>query len=416
MAETTKSLRINHARLMGTIDALAAIGTIPDGGVQRLAFSEEDRQGRSLVTGWMKAAGLSIRADAAGNIIGRRAGSADLPAIAIGSHIDTVVDAGQYDGTLGVLGGLECVRTLDDGSTATRHPLELIVFTNEEGARHSKWLFGSRAMAGLLYERELDEADDEGVTVHDRLLAIDGDANQIDTVRRSPHELSAYLELHIEQGPLLEQIACPVGVVEGITGRVSIDVQVVGMANHAGTTPMDMRQDALVAAAHLITEVRRLVADEGLTRVGTVGQISIEPNVLNTVPARARLAMEFRDLSADKLAAVPGAVTALLARLSKQTNTAMEIVHASTTDSAPTSERIRHATEAAADTLRLATNRMPSGAGHDAQSMAALTEIGMIFVPSIKGISHAPQEFSSPDACANGANVLLHTILELDRP
>jgi N-carbamoyl-L-amino-acid hydrolase len=407
--------RCDGGRLAADLAALARIGATPEGGVTRLAFSPQDAEARALVAQWMREAGLAVRTDAAGNLIGRCEGREERRAIAVGSHIDTVPNGGRYDGALGVLAGIECARTLAAAPGTLRHAFEVIAFANEEGARRSAWLFGSRALAGLLEVDELGRPDEEGVTAGDRLAAFSGGGAEVALARRSPSDFRAYLELHVEQGPTLEALNCPIGVVEGITGRVSMEATVQGAAAHAGTTPMEMRHDALVTAAEVVLAVRRLAAGERLTRVGTVGQLAIEPNALNIVPGRARLALEFRDGSDEALAAVAERLRQTAEEIAGRTGTTVEVRHLSTTHPVPTSEAMRAIIERAARACGLRTHRMPSGAGHDAMAMGHLTDMGMIFVPSVGGISHSPYELTGPEACADGCDVLLNAILEVDR-
>lgn len=407
--------RCDGARLAADLAALARIGATPDGGVTRLAFSPEDREARALVASWMRDAGLEVRSDAAGNLIGRREGLSERRAIAVGSHIDTVPNGGRYDGALGVLAGIECARALAAGGPPLRHALEVIAFANEEGARGSAWLFGSRAVAGLLEPEELGRPDEEGLALADRVAVFTGGPNAIDGARRPPSDFRAYLELHVEQGPMLQALGCPIGVVEGITGRVSMQATFRGAANHAGTTPMDLRRDALVAAAHMVLEVRRLVLDERLARVGTVGQLAVEPNALNIIPGVARVALELRDGSDEVLAAVPERIRRSAEAIATRSGTAVEVHHLGTTRAVPTSPAMQAAIERAAATCGLRTYRLPSGAGHDALAMGHLTEMGMIFVPSAGGVSHSPRESTSAAACVDGCDVLLNAIAETDQ-
>ena len=254
---------IDGDRLNRALQELGKIGESPLG-MQRIAFSPEDIAGREYTISLMRNAGLETRIDAAGNIIGRKEGSVpELPAIAMGSHTDTVPSGGKYDGALGVMGGIECVQTLVDAGQSLRHPVEVIVFTNEEGTRFHRWLIGSRAMAGQLLEEDLTAVDEEGVSLASRMADIGGDLSRVEEARRTRDELAAYFELHIEQGPELHQSGVPIGIVTGITGRGMFEVEFQGKSNHAGTTPMPSRRDALVSASRLVLEVQRIASGLG---------------------------------------------------------------------------------------------------------------------------------------------------------
>ena len=288
---------INGPRLNATIEALGKIGETPQG-MQRVAFSAADVEGRRYVMDLMAEAGLRVRVDAAGNIIARREGSdRDAPAIALGSHVDTVPSGGKYDGALGVLAAIESARTLDDHSVTTRHPLEVLVFTNEEGTTFNRWLLGSRAMAGAWDDDDLKAVDPSGSPLAEYFPRIGGDFHRVEEAARRRGDIHAYLELHIEQGPVLHRTGVPIGVVSGITGRSVFRVVARGMSNHAGTTPMDNRRDALLAASRLVVAVNAIAAEEETCRVGTVGTVAVRPtSAVNVIPGEVELGVEFRDV------------------------------------------------------------------------------------------------------------------------
>ena len=407
-------LSINTSRLSRTLEDLGRIGDTPEG-MQRIAFSPDDVAGREYTINLMRSAGLETRIDTAGNIIGRMAGSAPrLPAIAMGSHIDTVPSGGKYDGALGVMGAIECVQTLAENNITLRHPVETIVFTNEEGTRIHRWLIGSRAMAGLLEPEDYSAVDDEGVHLSDRMSDIGGDFSRVAEAVRKPEELAAYLELHIEQGPTLYDSDTPIGVVTGITGRAVLEVEVNGTANHAGTTPMPARHDALVSASRMVLAVNEMAGELETCRVGTVGSIQAHPNAVNVVPGNVRLGVEFRDVSMDALAAAEDELRRSAARIADADGVEMEIERHRFTESVPVDTRMQGMVQEAAGRAGLAHVWLPSGAGHDAQAIASITNMAMIFVPSKDGISHAPQEYSTPEECGNGAQVLLELLLLAD--
>ena len=286
---------INGPRLNQTLEELGHLGESPDG-MDRVAYSPEDILGRNYSISLMKDAGLETRIDTAGNIIGRFRGLDDsLPAIAIGSHTDTVPKGGKYDGALGVMAAIEIMRTLREQEHHTRHPVEVINFTNEEGTRFHRWLVGSRSMSGMLEQEDLDAVDDNGYGLGPCLDDIGGDMSRIGESARKPGELAAYFELHIEQGPYLHNSGTPIGVVTGITGRAVFEVEIEGKANHAGTTPMSARRDALVSASKLVLDIQKMAAEQEICRVSTVGSIKAVPNAVNVIPGSASIGLEFRD-------------------------------------------------------------------------------------------------------------------------
>ncbi len=408
------TLKIDSARLNRTLEELGRFGDTPEG-MQRIAFSPADIAGREYAISLMHGAGLETRIDTAGNIIGRRAGSVPgLPVIALGSHTDTVPGGGKYDGALGVMAAIEVVQTLADNGVTLHHPVETLVFTNEEGTRFHRWLIGSRSMAGLLEPEDLIAVDDEGVHLSVRMADIGGDLSRIGEAARKPGDLAAYFELHIEQGLTLLQSKIPIGVVTAITGRAVFEVEIKGMANHAGTTLMPARRDALVSAARLILAVQRLASELQACRVATVGSIQVIPNAVNVIPGNVRLGLEFRDTSMEAFTAAEAELRRAAREISDSDGVEMEIECHRASQPVPIKPPMQALVEEAANRCGLTHTRLPSGAGHDAQAMAAITDSAMIFVPSQGGISHAPAEFSTPEDCANGAQTLLELLLLAD--
>ncbi len=404
-------LRVNGERIMNHINALAEFGKNPQGGASRVAYSDADKQGREYVLGLMRDAKLDVSIDAAGNLIGRRAGSANsLAPLLIGSHVDTVPEGGNYDGVVGSFGAIEVAQTLAENNVTTRHPLEVVIFQNEEGG-----LIGSRAMDGELTEREFDLVSRSGKTIRDGIKFIGGDPSKLSDVRRKKGDIAAYLELHIEQGGTLDTEKIKIGVVEGIVGINWWDVTIDGFANHAGTTAMNNRQDALLAAAKFIAAVNRIVTSVPGRQVGTVGRINALPGAPNVIPGKVVLSLELRDLDASKINMLYEKIRDEAQQIATASRTKFDFKEINVNIPAPTDTRIRGLISEAAKELGLSTKLMPSGAGHDAQDMARLGPVGMIFVPSVGGISHSPREFSRPEDITNGANVLLHTLLKLDR-
>ncbi len=406
---------INGQRLRQRLEELSlhgrpAGGTFADG-VSRVAFSDADVAGRALVMRWMREAGLNPRIDPAGNILGKRAGSdPQAEPVLFGSHIDSVPSGGNFDGDLGSLSAIEAIESLNAAKITTRRPLEVVVWTNEEGVAFNNGLFGSRAAAGLLERGEIDRVW-SGVSQRDALRKIGGDPDHIDAARRRPQH--AYIELHIEQGGNLDREKIPIGVVEGIVGIDRYDVEIRGFANHAGTTPMPDRQDALVAAAELTVAVNQIVRGEPGRQVGTVGHIEVSPNAPNVVPGLVRLTVELRDLESAKVARLGRAIQERAQQIAKDTKTSIEFHQASHHEPALADPKLQTAIEQASARLGLKTRRLPSGAGHDAQSMAHIAPMAMIFIPSVGGISHSPKELSRWEDCANGAAVLLETVRSL---
>jgi N-carbamoyl-L-amino-acid hydrolase len=404
-------LAVNGKRIVDHILALAEFGKNPQGGVSRVAYSDADKQGREYVLGLMRAAKLDVTIDAAGNLIGRRAGSATgLAPLLMGSHVDSVPEGGNYDGVVGSMGAIEVAQTLAENNVTTRHPLEVVIFQNEEGG-----LIGSRAMDGELTEKELDLVSRSGKTIRDGIKFIGGDPGKLADVRRRKGEIAAYLELHIEQGGILDSEKINIGVVEGIVGINWWDVTIEGFANHAGTTAMNNRQDALLAAAKFIQAVNRVVTSVPGRQVGTVGRINALPGAPNVIPGKVVLSLELRDLDAAKINMLFEKIQAEAQKIASESKTKFDFKEINVNIPAPTDPKIRSLITEAAGDLRLTTKLMPSGAGHDAQDMARLGPVGMIFIPSAAGLSHSPREFSHPEDITNGTNVLLHTLLKLDK-
>lgn len=406
-------LAINGERLRTSLEGLSQFGRPAGGtfanGVSRTAYSDADIAGRAYAMGLMRDAGLNPVIDPAGNILARRPGKeAGAKPIIIGSHIDSVRAGGNFDGDVGSMGALEVLRTLDDRKITTNHPVELAIWSNEEGGT-----VGSTAFAGRLEAGALDNLH-YGISLREGLKRIGGNAERLAEAARSPGAIHAYLELHIEQGGILDAAGIPIGVVDGIVAIDRFDVTVTGFANHAGTTPMAGRRNALIAAARLVEAVDSIVKRQPGRQVGTVGQLTVFPNAPNVIPGRVEMTVELRDLSEAKVTALGEAVQAAAQAIARETGTEIGFHLTEHILPALANAGVQRQIESAASRLGLAFMHLPSGAGHDAQLLARLGPMGMIFVPSIKGISHSPKELSTWSDCARGANVLLHSLLAID--
>ena len=402
--------RVDGQRLNAILRVFRQFGGTDDGGTTRLAYSSEDIAGRRYAAQAMGQSGLEVSVDLAGNLIGRRPGTdpAALP-IVIGSHLDTVPAGGSYDGHLGVAAALEIALTLHHHRVDLRHPLEVVVFQNEEGGKT-----GSRALVGRVEPHELDIVTASGFAIRDGITRLGGDPARLDEARREPGSMAGFLELHIEQGAVLEAAGVQIGVVEGIVGIRRWNVTVRGAQNHAGTTPMNQRRDALVAAADFIRAVNDVATNLEGRQVATVGRIEAVPGAPNVVPGEVRATLEIRDLEMDKIASIFAEIEDRARAIGADHEVTIELDRFYESLAAPTDPRFRDIIEASADALGYTHLRMPSGAGHDAQSMAELGPVGMIFVPSRDGISHSPQEYTAPEDITRGANVLLGAVLALD--
>ncbi len=407
-----EELRVNADRLEAQLKKLATFGRNAQGGNDRVAFSDFDIAARIHLTSYLENLGLKVSTDAAGNLIAYRQGKQKgAKAIAFGSHIDAVPNGGHYDGDVGVMGGIEVLETLIENNVMTDHPLELIIFSNEEGA-----IFGSRAMAGKIDQATLEVQTASGFTNGEGVKRIGGDPDRILEVKRTSDDLHAFLELHIEQGNILHKNKVDIGVVEGIVGLNWWDVEITGFTNHAGTTPMNDRKDAMIAAAQFVLAVNEIVTSTEGAQVGTVGRIEAFPGAPNVIPGKVIASLELRDLNAEKIKSLYKKIEQKGFEIGATTGTKFSFTPIdATAEPALTDLRIQSLIRSKAKTLGYSHKTMPSGAGHDAQDMAVITPTGMIFVPSVNGISHAPEEYSTPEAIAKGANVLLHSILELDK-
>lgn len=406
------SLRIDPARLVARIERLGSIGALEGGGVCRLALTPSEKLGRDHLVAEMTALGLEVAIDAIGNVFGTRKGRREGPAVLLGSHIDTVATGGLYDGALGVLAGLEVIAALNEASIATELPVTVAAFTNEEGARFAPDMLGSLVfVGGLGVEEALDTVSIDGKRLGDELAAI-GYAG----TGHGPKEIAAYFELHIEQGPILEDEKTEIGVVKGVQGISWTEITIRGRAAHAGTTPIRLRRDAGLAAARIAAGVGAFVREMGGDQVGTVGALTLSPNLVNVVAEKAVMTVDLRNPDEALLKAAEARLAALIETVAGEEGVTFEtrsLARFAPVDFAPA---LVDQVEETAKTLGLSTRRLFSGAGHDAQMIARIAPAAMIFVPSVSGISHNITEFTATADLANGANVLLQATLKQAMP
>jgi N-carbamoyl-L-amino-acid hydrolase len=406
-----KDIKVNGKRIETRIRELAKFGQDENGHGYRVAFTKGDIEGRAWFIELLKNTGIEVTIDAAGNIIGKRKGkNPSLKPIGFGSHIDMVPDGGNYDGTLGSLSALEVIEVLNENKLVTDHPLEVIVFANEEGGT-----IGSKALAGLLTEEGLNKVSQSGLTMAEGIKAIGGTPDNIKSVVRKSGDLHAWLELHIEQGGILEKENLQIGVVEGIVGMMDWDVTIEGFANHAGSTPMNMRNDALLAASKFVIAVNEVVRSVPGKQVGTVGKISVSPGASNVIPGKVVTSLEVRDLSIEKVEMLFGEIKKRADLIAADSNVKISFEPQFTIKPALSSKPLQEKINASAKNLGLSSRFMQSGAIHDSQNMSLIAPMAMIFVPSVGGISHSPKEFTKAEDMTNGANVLLQTILAVDK-
>ena len=403
-------LRIDGERLWQRLNELGEIGALPGGGVCRLALSEEDRLGRERVMGWMQELGLEIHQDAIGNVFGLRSGQQPGPPVMTGSHIDTVRTGGLYDGNLGVLAGLEVVQTLNQAGIETRRPLCVAFFTNEEGARFAPDMMGSLVyVGGMPLEQALSTRGIDGESLADCLTRI-GAVGERPVGRPEAH---AFVELHVEQGPVLEQQGITIGAVEQVQGISWSEYRFDGCSNHAGTTPMSLRHDAAHGAVATAAYVRQRVEQAGGHQVGTVGRMAFTPDLINVVPLSANMTVDLRNTDDSVLRQVEEDVERFARQVAEEEGLAFERRSLARFEPVDFDPEVVGLVEATARRLGYSVRRMPSGAGHDAQMLARVCPTAMIFVPSVGGISHNIEEYTAPEDVAAGANVLLQVLLEL---
>ncbi|UKA64575.1 hydantoinase/carbamoylase family amidase [Arthrobacter sp. FW306-04-A] len=415
---TVSHIRIDQDRLWSSLQDLGELGAYDDGetglrGVRRLALTDEDIQGRQLVLGWMENAGLTIRIDQMGNIYARRAGGSDsLPPVMMGSHIDSVGTAGKFDGCLGVLGGLEVIRTLNENDVVTLRPLELAIFTEEEGVRFGTDMLGSAVAAGrLLLEQALEIQDRDGTSVRTE-LERHGLIGDVQVPITPPY---AYLECHIEQGPILAAATRQIGVVQGIQAITWKELHITGRAAHAGATPQTLRRNAGLAAAMITVQLNEMVESGRYGQMlATVGRHDSYPNLINIVPAKVLMTVDMRNPDGDSMRLMESHLDRYLAEVERATGVSIASRTTAKTPPVAFPIRMRELVAKTATNLGFSYMEITSGAGHDAGEIASISPAGMVFIPGLyDGISHNPREYSTPEACADGINVLLQAVVEL---
>ena len=409
-SSSRRLLEINGDRLLQRLWDLAEIGPIPGGGNNRLALTDADKGGRDLVVTWMRDLGLDVSIDTIGNVTAVQSDVGEGPPVMMGSHIDTVATGGKYDGNLGVLAALEVIETAIERGVELERPLAAAFFTNEEGSRFPPDMMGSLCYTGgLTVEEAMSTTDADGASVGDELERI-GYRGPVPCPGPAPY---AFVELHIEQGPVLERDGMRIGAVTGVQGISWTEVNITGQSNHAGTTPMSMRRDAGLAAGELVVAVRRIASEMGGTQVGTVGALRLHPDLVNVVAARARLVIDMRNTDDDDLQSAERRLLAEVRRIAESEDVEIDTKWVARFEPVVFDPRVVGLVESTASALGLPVRRMPSGAGHDAQILAGVCPAGMVFVPSVNGISHNPAEHTDPDDLLAGANVLLNTVVAL---
>jgi allantoate deiminase len=413
---------IQQDRLVERLNTLGQIGATPEGGVTRLAYTPEYRQAETVVRGWMEEAGLSTRTDAVGNLIGRREGTqSGWPCVMLASHIDTVINGGRYDGALGVLSAIETAQALQEDGVSLDAPLEVVAFMDEEGTRWKGGLCGSRAMVAELSDNDLQRRDDDQISMAEAMQAWGLDLDRLHEAIRDPAEIGSYLELHIEQGAVLESEGMAVGVVTGIAGLLLLSARLLsarlhGSADHAGATPMGpLRRDAMLGAAELALAAETIARETSPTCVATVGQLALKPGVFNIIPGEASLTFDVRDIHETDRDRAEASIREAVEQVAQKRGLTFELAEFLRAKPVPLSPVVIETVAAACTEVGLPAYRLPSGAGHDAQIMTRLADVGMIFVRCRDGVSHSPVEYVTPRDAFLGARVMYEAALRLGR-
>ena len=410
-----QTLTINKQRLEQRINELAEIGKIGETGVCRLSLSKEDRQGVEKVKGWMEEAGLTARIDHFGNLIGRLEGeNPEAPILMLGSHIDSQPYGGRFDGVIGVLGALEAAQTMKENNIVSRMPIEVVAFSDEEGCRFNKGLFGVRGILGKLEEGELERTDKDGITRRQALIEFGCDPDKLKESEYPEGSIAAFLEMHIEQGPVLEKNNLPVGIVTGISGPLWLTVELEGFAGHAGSVPMPMRQDALVGAAKVIVALNELASeDPDAPTVGTVGSLKIFPDSRNIIPEKVTFTVDLRDIDINRRHRIGERLRTQISEITEQHGLLCKISEDTNSEPRYCSQEIMNVMRAESSKIGLDTMELMSGPFHDSLAMSYVCDYGMIFVRCQDGISHNPKEFSTFEDISLGAELLYQTAVRM---
>ncbi|MGE6203926.1 Zn-dependent hydrolase [Guptibacillus hwajinpoensis] len=406
---------INRSRLQSHLEELAKIGKIGETGVCRLAHSKEDREAVDVVKGWMEEAGLTARIDGFGNLIGRIEGSEkDKPILMLGSHIDSQPYGGRFDGTAGALGAIEVVHTMKDNAMTPKRTIEVICFSDEEGSRFNKGVFGVRALAGLLEDGELERKDKKGMTRKEALkeFGVEPDLSQSPVYKKG--DIETFLELHIEQGPVLESKDKPVGIVSGISGPIWLTVTLEGFAGHAGSVPMPLRKDAMVGASEIITKFDQLIKEEGKeTTVGTVGSVQVFPNSRNIIPEKVEFTMDLRDIDLEHRTMLEKKLYTIIEEAASTYKLTYTITEDTRSEPRYCADWIKEIMNEEDKALGFESPVLMSGPFHDALFMSYISDYGMIFVRCEKGISHNPLEYAEMDDIEKGVQLLYQTAVRI---
>lgn len=408
-----KDIPIDGDRLWNRLTEMSAIGAQEEGGITRRSFTAEERTAKDLVISYMEEAGLSVYEDAIGNLFGRREGlQPDAPVVLVGSHVDSVVNGGNFDGPLGVLSAVEVLQAMKDHEQITRHPVEVVAFTDEEGARFGFGMLGSRALAGTLTVEDLQRTDEDGISIAQAMRNYGLEPQRLGEVSRPAGSIKAYAEVHIEQGSVLENKELPFGIASGLAGSVRLGFTLKGEARHAGTTPMNLRRDALAATAEAMGFIEASAAETGTT-VGTVGQLELKPGGINIIPGQVDFTLDLRDMDQELRDDVEERIVSGIEEICERRGIGFAVELLQRNNPVPCSQLVREAASAACEELDVESFELPSGAGHDGMQLTGICPMGMILVRSKDGISHSSDEYSSKEDCAVAADVLYHTVLNL---
>lgn len=407
-------MKINLDRVIKDIEILSTFNNTPDSGVTRLSFSKEDKLARNYIKKEMKKIGLKVWEDGYSNLFGRKEGkNPSLPVIMIGSHFDTVINGGLFDGVAGLVAALEILRVFEENDIENDYPIEVVAMNDEEGVRFGTGISNSRAMAGLIDEEELDNVKDRnGIILREAMIKF-GITPDLENAKREKDSLKAFIEIHIEQGPVLEENKKDIGLVENIVGLDRYTVKIKGKSSHAGTTPMNNRKDALVAASKFILAVEKTAKKVGGGTVGTVGELSLSPNASNVIPGYVELSVDIRAINDEKIKSVYDELKEEVDIISKSSNVDIEMIKELYISPVSMSEELISIMEKAANRLKYSYMKMNSGAGHDAMIMSGITSTALIFVPSKDGLSHHPDEWTEYEDLKKGIEFMLNVVSDI---